>query len=139
MVDKTKYALLLLLLALFLSVAAALEKKDESITVKASVWVDNKLPSGQNFTIHCQSKDDDLGVHTILPNQNYTFHFHNNIWGTTLFFCRVTTSYGQGLYDFYKYKRDKKRCTDCAYMVTKDGVYALSTVRGQYDFIFKWE
>ncbi|KAK4774349.1 hypothetical protein SAY86_009284 [Trapa natans] len=138
MLDKNKYALFLLLLALFLSVAAALEK-DESITVKASVWVRNRLPSGQNVTIHCQSKDDDLGVHTILPNDIYNFEFHNNIWGTTLFFCRVTTSYGQGLYDFYKYSRDKKRCTVCVYRVTKDGVSALSTVPGGTDFFFKWQ
>ncbi|KAK4774877.1 hypothetical protein SAY86_009812 [Trapa natans] len=91
MIEKSKYALLLLLLALFLSVAAALENEDNSMTVIARVVVVNKLPSGQNFTIHCKSKDDDLDVHTILPNDIYTFHFHNNAWGTTLFFCRVTT------------------------------------------------
>ncbi|KAK4774764.1 hypothetical protein SAY86_009699 [Trapa natans] len=137
MVDKSKYALLLF--ALFLSVVAALEKKEDSITFKARVIVDNKLPSGQNFTIHCKSKDDDLDVHTILPNDIYTFHFYNNFWGTTLFFCRVTTSYGQGVYDLYKFKRDKKRCSVCVYRVTKDGVYAVSTEPGRYDFIFKWE
>ncbi|KAK4756371.1 hypothetical protein SAY87_006498 [Trapa incisa] len=79
MVDKSKYALLLLLLALFLSVAAL--EKDESITIKASVRVRSMLSSGQNFTIHCKSKDDD----TIWPNDVYTFEFHNNVWGTTLF------------------------------------------------------
>ncbi|KAK4774951.1 hypothetical protein SAY86_009886 [Trapa natans] len=80
MVDKSKYALLLFLLALFLSVAAL--EKDESITIKASVRVRS---TGQNFTIHCKSKDDDLGVHTIWPNDVYTFEFHNNVWGTTHF------------------------------------------------------
>ncbi|KAK4756388.1 hypothetical protein SAY87_006515 [Trapa incisa] len=97
------------------------------------------LPSGHSFTIHCKSKDDDLGAHTIWPNDVYTFEFHNNVWGTTLFYCSVTTSYGQGVYDFYRYDRDNKRCDVCVYTVTKDGVNALSTKPGRNDFIFNWK
>ncbi|KAK4756337.1 hypothetical protein SAY87_006464 [Trapa incisa] len=105
MMHKNKCLILFLLIALFLSAVEALNLK-KNVDVK----VRNGLPSGHNFTIHCKSKNDDMGLHTIGPDQDYAFHFQVNFWRTTLFFCGVKTDYGQGVYDFYKYSRDFKRC-----------------------------
>ncbi|KAK4710573.1 hypothetical protein R3W88_005086 [Solanum pinnatisectum] len=35
--------------------------------------------------VHCQSQDDDLGVHTLKMNEKFDFSFHQNFWGITHF------------------------------------------------------
>lgn len=47
----------------------------------------NKGKSGPLLTVHCKSKEDDLGVHKLAVNRNYHFKFQTNIWKSTLFFC----------------------------------------------------
>ncbi|KAI4320873.1 hypothetical protein MLD38_034311 [Melastoma candidum] len=38
-------------------------------------------------TVHCQSKDDDLGFHDLQPDEKWSFSFRLNLFFTTLFFC----------------------------------------------------
>jgi hypothetical protein len=40
---------------------------------------------GDDFNVHCKSKDDNLGDHVIHNNEYYHWEFRPNIWGTTLF------------------------------------------------------
>ncbi|KAK4775027.1 hypothetical protein SAY86_009962 [Trapa natans] len=94
----------------------------------------------QNFDIHCESYDDNLGVHTVSPNRVYGFHFDPDIWGTTLFLCEVRTHYGVGNYNIYEYRRDHNRCGDrCIWNVTRSGVYGYADVPNKPVIIFKWE
>ncbi|KAL7108114.1 hypothetical protein ACP275_06G094900 [Erythranthe tilingii] len=44
-----------------------------------------------NITIHCYSSEDDLGVHALSYGAKYSWHFHVNFWGTTIFNCDFTT------------------------------------------------
>lgn len=60
---------------------------------KTVVQVFNQL-YGTSFTIHCKSKDDDLGTHKVGPKGNYRFEFRANFGGTTLFFCEVSWAGG---------------------------------------------
>ncbi|KAK4774331.1 hypothetical protein SAY86_009266 [Trapa natans] len=95
---KNKITLLFLIL-LFVAVAGENDQR------RVHVEVRNMLPPTHNFTIHCKSKDDDLGVHIVGLNQVYTFHFQRSILGRMLFFCWLNTEYGHGIYDLYKQTR----------------------------------
>ncbi|GAV63238.1 LOW QUALITY PROTEIN: Self-incomp_S1 domain-containing protein, partial [Cephalotus follicularis] len=86
------------------------------------VQITNQMAS--NVTIHCKSKNDDLGIHVISSGQSYGWGFKVNFWQTTLFFCGFTTEKGRGVYDIYKARRDNLRCLDgntCFWDVEDDG------------------
>jgi hypothetical protein len=62
---------------------------------------------GYVLTIHCKSKDDDLGAQVVQPDHVYTFKFTPNFWGSTLYSCNFRwkdESYNHNIYD---YGRDK--------------------------------
>lgn len=68
-----------LLIAFFLICTKTCSKKIE-------VDIINGLPDP--MTIRCQSKNDDLGVHIILPGTpGFSWKFKPNIFWRTLFFC----------------------------------------------------
>ncbi|GAV64192.1 Self-incomp_S1 domain-containing protein, partial [Cephalotus follicularis] len=88
---------------------------------KVHVGITNKMDS--NVTIHCKSKDDDLGIHVLSSGQSYGWGFRVNLWETTLFFCGFTTKKGGGVYNIYQARRDKTRChgSTCLWDVKDDG------------------
>ncbi|KAK4785621.1 hypothetical protein SAY86_002310 [Trapa natans] len=129
MMHKNKITIFFLLMP-FLLVGTAIHLGD---LIHVSVW--NKLPGGNNLSIHCKSKDNDLGLQTVRPNQDFAFHFYTNFLGTTLFYCRFKTKYGEGVYDIYNYKRDVDRCNECTWNVTQYGVFGYSHV-SEVDFFW---
>lgn len=103
---------------------------------------------GDDLTIHCKSKNDDLGTHVIYNNQCYTWKFRINIWESTLFFCGLSWKGGSGVYDIYKARRDynKVRCMkECDWFVTKDGIegytesYPFYSRKHERDIVFEWQ
>ncbi|KAB2625779.1 hypothetical protein D8674_017439 [Pyrus ussuriensis x Pyrus communis] len=73
-------------------------------------------------TVHCKSKNDDLGFHTLLPKHTYEFSFKRNAFGNgTLFFCSFTWPEEPQLHylDIYDQKRDD--CSKCFWEVFKFG------------------
>ncbi|KAF7846978.1 hypothetical protein BT93_L3519 [Corymbia citriodora subsp. variegata] len=82
----------------------------------------NNLPGGVPLTVHCKSKDDDLGFKEIPTNGTWEFRFKGNFWGTTLFFCSFKWSDQFHYYDIYVEKRDFYRCrTLCQWYVQPTG------------------
>lgn len=137
----------LMILALFIGLweapcatsikAQAGESSIDTGSRKTRVTIANNL-EGSNFTIHCKSKDDDMGTHVIAPQENYSWEFKVNFWHTTLFFCGVSWRDGSLVYDFYKASRDLNRCLYyCNWYVKRDGVYGLSEV-GDPDIVLRW-
>ncbi|WCJ38184.1 hypothetical protein M5689_019257 [Euphorbia peplus] len=47
----------------------------------------NGLSHNRNLVLHCKSNDDDLGIQNLSRDQNFTWTFRPNIFGTTLFWC----------------------------------------------------
>lgn len=90
-----------------------------------------------NLTIHCKSKDDDLGIHVLGYNKYFEWTFFINIWGTTLFFCGLNWRDASKTFDAYKVKRDKNRCNRCLWVAKNDGVYGY-TDSGQNDIKLGW-
>ncbi|GAV64194.1 Self-incomp_S1 domain-containing protein, partial [Cephalotus follicularis] len=108
---------------------------------RVRVQITNQMAS--NVTIHCKSKNDDLGIHVISSGQSYGWGFKVNFWQTTLFFCGFTTEKGRGVYDIYKALRDNFRCLNdfgtgdiCFWDVKDDGVHGYVGVEN--DIWFKW-
>nr|XP_009759834.1 PREDICTED: uncharacterized protein LOC104212312 [Nicotiana sylvestris] len=75
--------LLLLITPLDLSIA-----KKCIFTEKMQVHVMNKLPSDSpQLTIHCASKNDDLGYHSLAVDEDFNWSFCEAFADNTLFFC----------------------------------------------------
>lgn len=106
---------------------------------KTVVRIYNELGDGLNLSIHCKSKDDDLGVHVIVNTQDYYWQFKVNFLGTTLFFCRFSWRDNSGAFDIYKAGRDLYRCpTKCNWQVFQDGIHGLRQADNVTDILFKW-
>ncbi|KAJ4827663.1 hypothetical protein Tsubulata_017671 [Turnera subulata] len=88
------------------TLAREVSRPNDLILSKMNVSIANTLEDKSDFTIHCKSGDDDLGVHVIKVGGKYEWSFRVNFWGTTLYFCGVTTKHGSGVYDLYDASRD---------------------------------
>lgn len=75
-----------------------------------TVNMTNVLGERLELTIHCKSKDDDLGIIKIPFNGYYSFRFHPNAFDTTLFFCNTAWRGQSHWFDIYMSERDRYKC-----------------------------
>ena len=73
---------------------------------KIHVSIYNAVPDNLDLTIHCKSKDDDLGVHLIHHFDFFEFSFNKTVIGETLFSCDFWWKGAHKRFDIYKQKRD---------------------------------
>jgi len=85
------------------------------------VSIANNLDTNLDLTIHCKSKDNDLGVHLLHHDDSFSWEFNDNIFGTTLFYCSFQWNGELHWYDIYKSSRDRDACHVCNWGVTKLG------------------
>ena len=102
-----------------------------------NVYVKNGLDGGLDLTLHCKSKNDDLGVQLLHPQQEFKFTFRPNFWGTTQFFCSFAWNGGIHWFDIYIDNRDYDRCKDCYWLVNLNGPCLMSDT-GKYDICYKY-
>ncbi|CAL0311320.1 unnamed protein product [Lupinus luteus] len=103
------HVIILCLLLLLPSNLMVITTNGFSLYPRIHVYMTNRLPKGTLLTLHCKSKDDDLGVHYLNYNEQYTFSFHYNIFrfqGYTLFFCGFTWNGKLHWFEVYNWKRD---------------------------------
>lgn len=93
----------------------------------------NGLENQKTLQIHCKSKDDDLGVHQLMPGEFYHFHFLPRaffpFFGSTLFFCGFVFDNTLHWYNIYDQLRDRKRCPDtgnCFWLIKETGPCLLN-------------
>ncbi|XP_022953902.1 S-protein homolog 6-like [Cucurbita moschata] len=142
-------ALLLVTVSL---VGAHLEVEFEKINIKPPlsryyIHFVNDL-SILGMMVHCQSKDDDLGVHHLLNRgDNYQFNFRVNFWRTTLFWCDVDRPDAHVSFQcFWPEKRStwlRDRCRDgnvgtCIWKFKDDGVYLRNNAANTDELVHKW-
>ena len=83
---------------------------------KAHVQLTNLLGSGSSLTIHCQFKDDDLGVHVLVFKDSFEWSFKPNFFiPSTLFFCKIQWQSKLMSFDIYKETRDLQGCSKYCY------------------------
>lgn len=88
---------------------------------KTTVAIVNSLPGAPLLTVHCQSKDDDLGFHQIHGGFMWEFSFKPSFFDTTLFFCSFRWPGASHHFDIYVEERDVERCGFCIWNVKPDG------------------
>lgn len=106
----------------------ALEKRKCSIfTGRYEVHIINDLPSSLSesppLELHCASGDDDLGYRILSVNDDFHWHFCENFFHNTLFFCHFWWGAKEKKFNVFDYKR-KARCdVTCNWIVKSDGIY----------------
>ncbi|RDX82151.1 S-protein-like 2, partial [Mucuna pruriens] len=71
---------------------------------KTHVYIKNSL--GVDLLIHCKSRDNDLGVQLLHPNDTFGFGFRVNLFGTTLFYCSFQWGNDFHWFDIFIANRD---------------------------------
>ncbi|KAM7465363.1 hypothetical protein LguiB_012925 [Lonicera macranthoides] len=67
------------LIVAFDHLRCALCANDTSLTIGFDIFIISEMENGNNIVLHCQSKDDDLGYHTLRPGDDFRWKFHLNI------------------------------------------------------------
>lgn len=122
----------------FLLLALAIFASPE-VLAKYHVYIINNLGDDTTLTIHCRSKDDDLGTHSLPFEADFHWSFHINIGRTTLFYCDMNWDYIKGHFDVFVAKRDTVRCgTKCVWRVDRDGLYLYIAKDEEYELQYRW-
>ncbi|XP_054791561.1 S-protein homolog 5-like [Prosopis cineraria] len=108
--------------------------------------INNVTDPPQDLTLHCKSKDDDLGEHTISVGGKYEFIFRPNVLKpVTLFFCnfRWPSDTSFHYFDIYIQKRDEDSCLDkdvtlCYWKIWKGGACKYDKDLKTYTNCYPW-
>ena len=134
-------------------VGAQLEVESEKINVEPprissyNIHLVNDLQV-LGITVHCKSKDDDLGVHN-LPHRgdDYHFSFKINVWQSTLFWCRVEKQNAYISFECFwteiHHRWLRNRCQDgdvgtCTWKFKDDGIYLRHNSANTDELVHTW-
>ncbi|CAN4103373.1 unnamed protein product [Withania somnifera] len=142
---KVQHSLLVLCIINIAMITNALNFKPTITEVFVSDLPQNTSPAN----VHCQSGDDDLGVHTLNPGDKFDFSFHQNFWGRTRFYCNFEWGPKHNSFDvFYKQKspcRFKFFKDDiyCTWLLKDSGIYFARTKNSNpspsdFRFVYPW-
>lgn len=119
---------MMLLFALFVNLNEAVE-----------IRTYNALATGKTLQVHCKSKNDDLGVHQVVPGEFYMFSFTPSFFLTTLFFCGFVFDDTLHWYDIYVGGRDRNRCVDhCWWKIIESGPCLVGAGPGGSMLCYDW-
>lgn len=108
---------------------------------RTHVTIINGLEPPTDLAIHCKSKDDDLGFHILPFGSNFSFSFHPNFWGTTLFFCGMRWNFSPPKwFDVFDASNDYQQCQFCIYnwKIVADGPCLFNWDSNDFDRCFPW-
>ncbi|EYU43800.1 hypothetical protein MIMGU_mgv1a026584mg [Erythranthe guttata] len=76
--------------------------------------------------VHCWSKQDDIGQHSLNVDQEITWHFKVRFDGTTLFICDVKQGEHAKHFDAFDAQVEGSKCAEfgkCYWLVAEGGFY----------------
>ncbi|XP_028772384.1 S-protein homolog 2-like [Neltuma alba] len=102
---------------------------------KVTVKIQNGLSQNQDLTLHCKSKDDDLGEHTLQNKASYKFSLRPRFFiHSTLFFCSFWWPSNTSLHYFDIYVEDRDWwCNLCAWTISESGACIYDELTRQTD------
>uniref|UniRef100_A0A7N1A2F1 S-protein homolog n=1 Tax=Kalanchoe fedtschenkoi TaxID=63787 RepID=A0A7N1A2F1_KALFE len=109
------------------------------IFTKLYLTVENQMEKPATaIKIHCKSKDNDMGEHTLWNGMHTTFSFRRNVFGKTYFWCDVFSNNKWEVFDAFVDKRDFYRCykdhCDCKWAITSKGPCFWDRTKQTYRF-----
>ena len=140
-ITSTVISLILLLTICFASRLDANETL--GIGRKVTVEIINDLdasPTQIDLTLHCKSKNDDKGFHTLKIGERYQFGFRPSIivFVSTLYFCSFTWPGQQSLHYIDIYDEDRDSCHFCSWKIHKNGGCLHNDDSGLYNLCIPW-
>ncbi|KAI4331383.1 hypothetical protein MLD38_029574 [Melastoma candidum] len=88
----------------------------------AHIYIYNDIEYGPTLTVHCRSKDDDLGQRDIPPKFSWDFSFGlDMLTRETEIDCSFKFNDEAHLFPIYLQPRDEFDCMDCYWKITKAG------------------
>jgi len=86
------------------------------------VTIGNNLADNLDLTVHCKSADDDIGIHLLHHRDIFGWHFGNNYFGETRFYCSFQWNNELKWFDIYVQGRDLHVCdSHCNWYITQSG------------------
>lgn len=105
--------------------------------VPTDVKIINGLGPRTDLNIRCRSKNDNLGLHSLLPGGSFEFRFRPNYWRTTRFYCSFRWSGQFRRFDIFVHKRDD--CRHCTWMIRTLGPCRCNQDNKKYDKCYPWD
>ncbi|CAN1144722.1 S-protein homolog 11 [Linum perenne] len=106
------------------------------------VYVTNELGAKESLIVHCQSKDNDLGIHYIDDGVTYTWRFKLDIFLITEFWCYVAPVHSAVHAHFTAYVDNREPIfygQDHIYWVIKrKGVCIKDNKTDKISIMYKW-
>lgn len=125
-----QYIFIILLQSMFFQSMSNIIPQRTCLREYWEVHVLNHLPSDnvEPLRLHCKSKDNDLGAHSITLQQDFNWNFCENLLGTTLFFCHLLWNSNTGpkhkvFYVFSPTLSSKCISGYCYWSANIDGIY----------------
>ena len=121
-------------------------KQHTAALTEWNVTIMNDLSSRHTLLVHCKSKDDDLGNHTLEVDRSYSWKFRVNLLANTLFWCNLSTSSNKHVSMEVFWPESKKdwlgaRCNYqlCVWLAREDGIYLEDLPHRIIEFIRPWD
>ncbi|ESQ55832.1 hypothetical protein EUTSA_v10027197mg [Eutrema salsugineum] len=108
---------------------------------KITVKIINDLGSTQTLLYHCKSKDTDLGSRSLQSGESWSFTFHRQFFGRTLFFCSFGLQSRWYWFDIYTDKRDGRGdywCQKCLWKIRQTGPCRFNDETKEFDLCYPW-
>ncbi|GAB2277673.1 hypothetical protein Dimus_012378 [Dionaea muscipula] len=111
-----------------------------SLIPKRHVYIINDLGDEMGLTIHCWSKNDDLGQHYLTYHETFSWHFRCHLFTpTTNFVCDMRWNDVHGLFPVFNQRRDAGRCLkNCSWSIRTDAAYSFNEPDQTWDPLYKW-
>lgn len=112
---------------------------------KVTVKITNTFSIHNVVTVHCESWNDDLGVHELRYGEDFHFSFVPDIFSKTTFTCQLdlVNEHGQAIsmnYDLYWAVRDINRCgTDCVWLLNESGLLTYYPREERWRRMYNWD
>ncbi|KAI4325424.1 hypothetical protein MLD38_030827 [Melastoma candidum] len=91
------------------------------VSDRAHGYIYNKLDLGPTLTVHCWSKNDDLGEQDIPPKDFWQFSFGTDFFQRTRFDCTFKRNDEVHNYPIYVQTRDTWICGNCTWALYQSG------------------
>ncbi|CAN8272510.1 unnamed protein product [Cochlearia groenlandica] len=133
---KNSYGVFILLYIIFCYVTSF--ANGFTLVPKTVVTITNDIGPGVPLTIHCKSKDDDLGEHVLQSGQIFVIKFRPNWFRTTIFKCSFNWNDQLKWFEIWSSSKDQGLCQKCYYSIKASGPCRTGDFNPKRDKCFPW-